>query len=162
MSILWPYETTLQFLYSTLKTPFQPTLPMHFLYVRIWTKLYAFIHHYNCLNFKLQFLINPESIQTIFKHVSTLCINNNVTKSIQCCNNSISKEIFMLIIMHMGKFHFNYILPLVLKILDKLKSTVGLVVCFPDTILKTWNISPRNLLYFNVGRFKRLKLASYE
>jgi len=56
----------------------------------------------------------------------------------------------------------------VLQILDKLKSTVGLLVYWyilPGYYIEHLNhiiISPRNLLYFNVGRFKRLNLASYK
>jgi len=45
---------------------------------------------------------------------------------------------------------------------DKLNLTVGWVFYFPDTMLYTWIIFPRDLLYFNVGRFKHLNLASYE
>jgi len=72
-------------------------------YVCIWTKLYTFIHTVTIytlasnsgnvsMPIKFNFLINPESIHSIFKYVSRLCINNNVRKTIPYCNNSITKK----------------------------------------------------------------------
>ena len=41
---------------------------------------------------KLEFLIKPESIQTILKYVRRLCINNTIRKTIPNCNNSNTKK----------------------------------------------------------------------
>jgi len=76
------------------------------LHVRIWTKLYAFIHTLTIytsasnsgnvsMPIKFNFPINPESIQSIFKYVSRLCINNKFRKSIPYCDNSITKIMFI-------------------------------------------------------------------
>jgi len=76
------------------------------LYVRIWTNLYTFIHTLTIytstsnsgnvrMPIKFNFLIKPESIQTIFKYDSRLCINNNVRKTIPYCDNSFTKKVYV-------------------------------------------------------------------
>jgi len=44
------------------------------LYVRIWTKLYAFIHHFNYLNFGFQFECFCNVTYLLYHHDNCICL----------------------------------------------------------------------------------------
>jgi len=104
--------------------------------------LYTYLTIYNSTSnsgnvtmpIKFNFLINPESIQSILKYVSRLCINNNVRKTIPYCDNSITKKNFYINFNAYVLIAFIYITSRVINIRQN-GITVRLVVYFPDTIL---------------------------
>jgi len=103
---------------------------------------------------KFKFLDNQESIQKMFNCTSRFCRNNNARQTVpyRTATILILKKCLRKLYRIPVCVNCNlYIFPLVLETWDKLSLTVGWVFYFPDTMLYTWIMSIRNLLYFNVG-----------